>query len=132
MNIINDFQETPRTQEALTNFGKQIIAEILKNAEGFGVGVGFNDEAKWVQIQKAGWAFTIAYLDKQQVLSSNLQLNISPDGLSKSIDIYNAALELYPLIIEIQKLSEQTMKSVASVDSVKVKKSKKSKKKTEK
>ena len=33
MNIINDFQETPRAQEALTNFGKQIIAEILKNAE---------------------------------------------------------------------------------------------------
>ena len=132
MNIINDFQETPRAQEALTNFGKQIIAEILKNAEGFGVGVGLNDEGKWCQIQKAGWAFTIAYLDKQQVLSSNLQLNISPDGLSKSIDIYNAALEFYPLIIEIQKLSEQTMKSVASVDSVKVKKPKKSKKKTEK
>ena len=30
MNVINDFQSVARSQEALTDFGKQIIAEILK------------------------------------------------------------------------------------------------------
>ena len=123
MDILKEFKNVKKTNEALTKLGKKLCAEYIKSDKVIVV-PGFSEEAVWIRIHLCGWDLTIMQPDRSDIISGVLNLTVSPDGPNKTLDIYNAALTIYPLLSEIQKIVSATT-PIAEADKITVKKAKK-------
>ena len=120
MDILEKFKNVKRTNEALKELGRNIATEYIKVPE-VSIFPGFNEEAVWIRFHLCGWDLSIAHVDRADTISGKINLTVSPDGQYKTLEIYNAALMLYPLLNEVQKVVSATA-TVAEADKVSIKK----------
>lgn len=100
--FITKFKEvSTKSQTDIVNFAKEFLSTIFDEtvAKSYIIYGGFDDKktVAWFNIQKS-WSITIGYIIETGQLTVNLDLTISANGTNPAIHIYNAALEMYPLI----------------------------------
>lgn len=104
MNIKEEIKNINKDQAALRELGIKIIKEFLVNikADDIGIAASFTNNNKSIRFQFVGWDIIVVYFEQEDKMAVSLNLFVSPDGTNKSIDIYNAALALHPLLLKLQ------------------------------
>jgi hypothetical protein len=146
MNIKEELRIVALTQEAMTDLGKKIIEEYVANEaarNSIAIIPGADNNGRWIRFNLAGWDLTVVHITAEDKLNAVMNLVVSPDSPVKSINIYNAALDLYNLVQTLQQIinaqeaanapkedKPTTEQPVAEVTSVKKSAKKKSTKKS--